>query len=66
MFGPYNRTGTGYQGGNNRIQTIYMCEGRKARPTPMDLRSIPAEVHAFESHPSHYSGAPLYSDQRII
>ena len=21
--------------------------------TPMDLRSIPAEVHAFESHPSH-------------
>ncbi len=30
-----------------------MCEGRKARPTPMDLRSIPAEVHAFESHPSH-------------
>ena len=29
-------------------------EGRKARPTPMDLRSIPAEVHAFESHPSHF------------
>ena len=31
-----------------------MCEGRKARPTPMDLRSIPVEVHAFESHPSHF------------
>jgi len=29
-------------------------EGRKARPTPMDLRSIPVEVHAFESHPSHF------------
>ena len=28
-------------------------EGRKARPTPTDLRSVPAEVHAFESHPSH-------------
>ena len=30
-------------------------EGRKARPTPTDLRSVPAEVHAFESHPSHLS-----------
>jgi hypothetical protein len=30
-------------------------EGRKARPTPTDLRSVPAEVHAFESHPSHFS-----------
>jgi hypothetical protein len=29
-------------------------EGRKARPTPTDLRSVPAEVHAFESHPSHF------------
>jgi hypothetical protein len=34
-----------------------VCEGRKARPTPMDLRSIPAEVHAFESHPSHFKDA---------
>jgi len=23
----------------------------------MDLRSIPAEVHAFESHPSHFKDA---------
>jgi hypothetical protein len=36
------------------FSTRYLCEGRKARPTPMDLRSIPVEVHAFESHPSHF------------
>ncbi len=26
----------------------------------MDLRSIPAEVHAFESHPSHFSEFSIF------
>ena len=39
---------------DRNFSTRYLCEGRKARPTPMDLRSIPVEVHAFESHPSHF------------
>jgi hypothetical protein len=51
-FCPVNFTGLNIS--DSDFITIYLCEGRKARPTPMDLRSIPVEVHAFESHPSHF------------
>jgi hypothetical protein len=45
--------GAGHAGSDSNFKRHSICEGRKARPTPMDLRSIPVEVHAFESHPSH-------------
>ena len=45
----------GHVSSDRNFRIYRMCEGRKARPTPMDLRSIPVEVHAFESHPSHFS-----------
>ena len=45
----------------NLLGNLYRREGRKARPNPVDLRSTPAEVHAFESHPSH----PLFGSEAI-
>jgi hypothetical protein len=57
MVSPVNFAGLNIS--DRDFSTRYQCEGRKARPTPMDLRSIPVEVHAFESHPSHFVAAEI-------